>query len=197
MLQYLQAENTYADAYFKPLQHLVDDITHDVDMTNPDVEVSAPKVHHGYVYYNKRGPGQDYWDTYRRPLLQANSAAAADGGGGYQSQPGSSVAAAVASAMAAAQQETQQLGSSTSRQPGSTSDSNASSSGSSEELVLDQNSLSPGHTYWDVVSHEVSPDGLLVAYLVDTVGDENFALQVSVGHETARARRAGAEGGCK
>jgi protease II len=190
VLQYLQAENTYAEAYFKPLQQLVNDIMHDMDMTNPDVEVSAPKVHNGYVYYNTRGPGQDYWDAYRRPLVHpvTQSAAAAPidvtAAGGYENKPGSSLAAAVAGAMAAAQQETRPPGSSTGSQPGSSSGSNGGQPGSSgssteEKLVLDQNRLSRGHTYWDVVSHEVSPDGQLVAYLVDTVGDEDFALQVS------------------
>lgn len=157
MLSYLEAENTYTAKYFKPLQPLIDDLIHEMDGRLPAVEVSTPSLRNGYIYYDVRGPGDDYWDTYRRPLLP-HAAAGSNGSIG-------SLAAAMASAVEAAQGQSR-------RQAG-----NASSS-SSDELVLSQNSLSEGHTYWDVVKHQVSPDGRLVAYLYDTVGDEDFSLQV-------------------
>lgn len=186
MLDYLRAENSYATAYFKPLQGLVDDLIADMDDRLEDVEVSAPKLSHdgGWVYYDTRGPGDDYWNTYRQPLLPLLLAAAAGSNGGG----GSSLAAAVAAAMRAAQQQpAASTNAAACTKPGSSSSSNdntncqlvVSSSSSKEQLVLDQNRLSAGHTYWDVVTQQASPDGRLVAYLFDTVGDEDFSLQVN------------------
>jgi oligopeptidase B len=158
VLSYLAAENAYTATYFKPLQPLIDALIHEMDGRLPAVEISSPSLRNGYVYYDVRGPGDDYWDTYRRPLLPQAAA-------GSNGSNGSSLAAAMAAGVAAAQGQSH-------CQPGN------SSSSSSDELVLSQNSLSKGHTYWDVVKHEVSPNGRLVAYLYDTVGNEDFSLQV-------------------
>jgi dipeptidyl aminopeptidase/acylaminoacyl peptidase len=49
-----------------------------------------------------------------------------------------------------------------------------------EQLVLHENQLSAGHSYWDVYEKEVSPDGSRIAFTYDTVGDECYSLQVSI-----------------
>jgi oligopeptidase B len=50
--------------------------------------------------------------------------------------------------------------------------------GGSEEVLLDQNSLAAGHSYFRLGASEVSPDHRLLAYSVDTTGSEQFVLYV-------------------
>jgi len=47
-----------------------------------------------------------------------------------------------------------------------------------EELFLDSNELAEGHDFFSLGAASVSPDGNLLAFSTDTVGDERFLLQV-------------------
>ena len=47
-----------------------------------------------------------------------------------------------------------------------------------EELLLDSNELAEGHDFFSLGAASVSPDGHLLAFSTDTVGDERFLLQV-------------------
>ncbi len=47
-----------------------------------------------------------------------------------------------------------------------------------EQILLDVNELAEGHDFFSVGASSVSPDGNLLAFSVDTVGDERFLLQV-------------------
>ncbi len=47
-----------------------------------------------------------------------------------------------------------------------------------EEVILDSNELAEGHDFFSLGALSVSPDGNLVAFSTDTVGDERFLLQV-------------------
>ncbi|GAA2222756.1 S9 family peptidase [Herbiconiux moechotypicola] len=47
-----------------------------------------------------------------------------------------------------------------------------------EEVVLDDNAEAEGHEFYSLGSFDVSPDGTLLAYAVDTVGDERFTLRI-------------------
>lgn len=47
-----------------------------------------------------------------------------------------------------------------------------------EECLLDLNELAEGHEFFSLGASSVSPDGTLLAFSVDTVGDERFLLQV-------------------
>jgi len=47
-----------------------------------------------------------------------------------------------------------------------------------EEVLLDSNELAEGHDYFSLGAFSVSPDGKLLAFSTDTVGDERFLLQV-------------------
>ena len=47
-----------------------------------------------------------------------------------------------------------------------------------EEILLDQNPLAAGHSYFRLGAREVSPDHRLLAYSVDTSGAEEFTLYI-------------------
>ena len=47
-----------------------------------------------------------------------------------------------------------------------------------EEVLLDHDVLAEGHDFYSVGGVTVSPDGTLLAYSTDTVGDERFVLEV-------------------
>jgi oligopeptidase B len=47
-----------------------------------------------------------------------------------------------------------------------------------EELLLDENVLAEGHAYYRIETVEPSPDGALLAFTVDTTGEQTFTLQV-------------------
>ena len=49
---------------------------------------------------------------------------------------------------------------------------------STEEILLDQNLLAAGHTYFKIGVSEISPDHRLLAYSVDTSGAEEFTLYI-------------------
>ncbi|MDO9395727.1 MAG: prolyl oligopeptidase family serine peptidase, partial [Herbiconiux sp.] len=47
-----------------------------------------------------------------------------------------------------------------------------------EQIVLDDNVEAEGHDFFSLGSFDVSPDGTLLAYAVDTVGDERYTLRI-------------------
>jgi oligopeptidase B len=47
-----------------------------------------------------------------------------------------------------------------------------------EEVLLDLNELAEGHDFFSLGASSISPDGNLLAFSVDTVGNERFLLQV-------------------
>jgi oligopeptidase B len=47
-----------------------------------------------------------------------------------------------------------------------------------EEILLDSNELAEGHDFFSLGAASVSPDGNLLAFSTDTVGDERFLLRV-------------------
>ena len=51
-------------------------------------------------------------------------------------------------------------------------------SGGADQVLLDETALAKGHEYFQLGGLEVSPDGKLLAYAVDTDGSERFVLRV-------------------
>ncbi|HET7735142.1 MAG TPA: S9 family peptidase [Nocardioidaceae bacterium] len=47
-----------------------------------------------------------------------------------------------------------------------------------EEVILDNNELAEGHEFFSLGASSVSPDGNLLAFSIDTTGDERFLLQI-------------------
>ena len=70
-----------------------------------------------------------------------------------------------------------------------------------EQVLLDHDALAEGHDFYSVGGVTVSPDGTLLAYATDTVGDERYVLEVKdlgTGEllprpDRGRARRRGVE----
>jgi oligopeptidase B len=50
--------------------------------------------------------------------------------------------------------------------------------GGDEAIILDEPAMAAGHDYFRLGGSSVSPDGRLLAYAVDTAGDERFVLKV-------------------
>ncbi len=47
-----------------------------------------------------------------------------------------------------------------------------------EEIILDQNALSAGHAYFDLGVVRPSPDNAMIAYTVDTAGNEQYTMYI-------------------
>ncbi|MCS5715018.1 S9 family peptidase [Herbiconiux sp. CPCC 205716] len=47
-----------------------------------------------------------------------------------------------------------------------------------EQVVLDDNEQAAGHEFYSLGSFDVSPDGRMLAYAVDVVGDERYTLRI-------------------
>ncbi|GBF89255.1 oligopeptidase B [Raphidocelis subcapitata] len=75
VLSYIEAENDYATAALSRLAPLADALADEMDAPLPRVEWRPPAAAGRYEYAERRGPGDDHWDVYRRQLR-------ADGGGG-------------------------------------------------------------------------------------------------------------------
>ena len=65
VLDYLQAENTYAAAYFKALDPLVTSLLDEFEQRIDPNETSAPFIVNGYQYQVRNVEGQDYQQIYR------------------------------------------------------------------------------------------------------------------------------------
>jgi protease II len=148
-----------------------------------------PTLKGSYLYYSKRGPGDDYWNMYRLPLQQQQQNEAASAPAGQQvTNLAKAVQAAAAAVQSAAAAEAADAGTSSvtsshakqqsGNQPPSSQQQQQQDMVAAEQLVLDENSLSAGHSYWDVYEKQLSPDGSRVAFTYDTVGDERYSLQV-------------------
>jgi oligopeptidase B len=68
VLDYLQAENTYAAAYFKALDPLVTSLLDEFEQRIDPNETSAPYVINGYQYQSRNVEGQDYQQIFRYEL---------------------------------------------------------------------------------------------------------------------------------
>lgn len=68
VLDYLQAENNYAAAYFKALDPLVTSLLDEFEQRIDPNETSAPYVINGYQYQSRNVEGQDYQQIFRYEL---------------------------------------------------------------------------------------------------------------------------------
>ncbi len=67
IIDYLEAENTYFDAYMAPLQPLVDTVFEELKGRQPDDDESVPFYRNGYWYQWRFESGAQYRTWYRSP----------------------------------------------------------------------------------------------------------------------------------
>jgi Protease II len=81
VIEYIEAENAYADAIFSEMATLKDTIFHEIISRIGEEDVNAPTRWGDYYYYSRREQGKPYkreyfnyllsWDTYRNIRGQA------------------------------------------------------------------------------------------------------------------------------
>jgi len=120
VIEYIEAENAYADAILSEMAALKDTIFHEIISRIGEEDVNAPTRWGDYYYYSRREEGKPYL-IYCRKF-------------GSLSAP--------------------------------------------EEIVFDLNSLAEGHEFFSISKREYSPDQRLLAYTVDTTGDERYTLYI-------------------
>lgn len=136
LLEYLAAENAYAEARTAHLTGLRAELYDDIAARTKQTDLTVPTyVPHTsgerYWYYNRTTEGLDYPISCRLPATTRDD-----------------------------------IPDATERQP-------------EEQVVLDLNALAEGADFLALGWAEASPDGRLLAYSVDTRGDERYALYVA------------------
>lgn len=135
-LDYLQAENAYADQVTAQQADLARAIYDDIDSRTQQTDLSVPEfLRHSdgrcFWYYARTTKGLDYPSFHRLPATGRDAIP--------EPVPGVPL-------------------------PG-------------EELLLDCNELAVGESFFALGTFEVSPDGNLLAYAVDTSGDERYTCR--------------------
>ncbi|XOV79722.1 MAG: S9 family peptidase [Aestuariibacter sp.] len=119
VLDYLNQENAYFDAFIKPHEPLVNTLFEEMKGRLDETEESVPYVSNGYVYRWYYKEGANYKTYVRKPI-----------------------------------------------------------EGGTESDFLDEEKLAEGKEYFVLSDFAVSPDNKLVAYTIDTEGDERYQVHV-------------------
>ena len=119
VLDYLNAENDYFQAFLKPNEALKNTLFEEFKGRVDEQEVSVPWVENGFEYKWFYEPGQNYKNWYRKNLQTGE-----------------------------------------------------------EGVFLNESTLAKEHEYFVLSSWSISPDNRLLAYTVDTDGDEKYTLYV-------------------
>ncbi len=123
VLDYLNSENDYYQAFLEPNTPLVDELFEEFKGRVDETETSVPYVKNGYEYWWEYKTGNDYPTYFRKSL-------------------------------------------------------NADGKESEVEVYFDEQVQSKGHDYFVVGDLTISPDNRLLAYSVDTDGDERYNIFV-------------------
>ena len=119
VLDYLNAENDYYQAFLSPNKDLVETLFEEFKGRVDETDTSVPFVKNGYEYRWEFQPGNDYRTRIRKNLETGE-----------------------------------------------------------EAVFLDEQALSEGQDYFVLGGWDISPDNTLVAYSVDTSGDERYTVVV-------------------
>ncbi len=168
VLDHLRAESAFAESAMAHLSQLRQQLFDEIRSRIVETDVSAPVRHGPWWYFTRTIEGQSYPMHCRLPARHDDPAAGApvttegppalsgdspaDGGGGAPP-----------------------FGGGRGWGPGREGEAAASTA---EQVLLDENLLAEGHAYLDVANLSVSPGHNLLAYAVDTTGDERFVLHL-------------------
>ena len=119
VLDYLNAENEYYQAFLEPNKDLVNTLFEEFKGRVDETDSSVPYTKNGYEYWWEFKEGNNYRTRYRKELASGKT-----------------------------------------------------------EVYLDEQALSEGNDYFVIDSISISPDNQLVAYSIDTSGDERYEIYV-------------------
>ncbi|MBA3577098.1 MAG: S9 family peptidase [Sphingomonas sp.] len=154
VLAYLKAENAYFEAAMAPHRPLVDELFQEMKGRIKEDESSVPIRDGDWFYWWAYRPGAQYHSWYRRKATPP-----LDGEG--QGWGDTSIKSAGSSTVTPTQSLPHQGGG-----------LNAA------ELIYDEPAEAEGHEYFRLGALESSPDGRLLATMVDANGSERFTLKV-------------------
>ncbi|HMK95898.1 MAG TPA: hypothetical protein VK425_00035, partial [Acidimicrobiales bacterium] len=181
VIEYLKAENEYADAVLAPTRPLQELLFEQIKARVAETDISAPIFHHGWWYWSRTVAGQQYPIHCRRAdpsralsaaqvLAAARAALPGAGLAGDGTPPPQSAASA-------------------SGVPGGTGGADVTNAaygtgapaGEAEpqpgRVILDENALAGDSEYFDLGVFDIRPDQEVLAYATDLDGSERYTLR--------------------
>jgi oligopeptidase B len=159
VVEYLQAENAYADAVMAPTAGLQDRLFEQIRSRVAETDISSPTFHGGWWYWSRTVAGQQYPVHCRRPDPNRSLSAGQVLAAARAALPG----AGVAGDGTAAPQAGPALYGEVVAHAG--------------QVVLDENILAGPSDYFAVGVFDVRPDHQVLAYAVDHDGSERYQLR--------------------
>jgi oligopeptidase B len=159
VLAYLRQENEYFEAAMAPHRPLVDELFEEMKGRIKEDESSVPIRDGDWLYWWAFKPGAQYRSWYRRQVSSTKQPVRP-----YRSEP---QASAVERREASASEERP----STSLRTNEVEDDQT-------QLIFDEPTEAEGKEYFRLGALEVSPDGRLLATMVDASGSERFTLKI-------------------
>jgi oligopeptidase B len=133
VIEYLEAENAYADEVTAPLEPLRQKIFDEIKARTKETDLSVPTRRGEYWYYGRSFEGKQYGVHCRCPVRHAED----------WNPP----------------------------------ELDENTDVPDEQILLDENVEASGHEFFSLGAASVSLDGNILAYSVDTVGDERYTLR--------------------
>jgi oligopeptidase B len=159
VLAYLKAENAYFEQWAEPSKALIEQLFQEMKGRLKEDESSVPIKDGDWLYWWKFQPGAQYRSWYRKPAEKAKSPVRPE-----RSEP-------EASAVEGRLAQTLEERPSTSLRTNEVEEDTA-------ELIFDEVKEAEGKDYFRLGALEVSPDGKLLATMVDANGSERFVLKI-------------------
>jgi oligopeptidase B len=159
VVEYLQAENAYADAVMAPTAPLQDRLFEQIRSRVAETDISSPIFHGGWWYWSRTLAGQQYPVHCRRPDPNRSLSAGQVLGGARAALAGAGVAGDGTPA------------------PSTGSAAQGDVAPHAGQVVLDENVLAGSSDYFAVGIFDVRPDQQVLAYAVDHDGSERYRLR--------------------
>ncbi len=159
VVDYLQAENAYADAVMAPTAGLQDRLFEQIRARVAETDISSPTFQGGWWYWSRTVAGQQYPVHCRRPDPNRSLTAGQVLAAARAALPGAGIAGDGTPA------------------PGTGPTPQAEVGGHADQVVLDENVLAGSSDYFAVGVFDLRPDQQVLAYAVDHDGSERYRLR--------------------
>lgn len=157
VIAYLRAENAYTEASTADLHPLQEQIFDEIASRTKQTDLSVPVRRGDFWYYSRTVQGQQY-PIYCRLVAVGDEPPTVTVEEAGTAQPPNPTAAASG--------------------PELDGDSPTGAGIPGEQILLDGNEVADGSGFFALGTNNSSPDGILLAYSVDLVGDERFTLRI-------------------